>query len=280
MGKYFRGWKRKVGVVTLLVACVATGWWVRSVLFPGDIKGSKAGERKELVPGIAFRWCPAGTFTMGEDHDKVDVELTKGFWMSETEVTQGQWEKFMRTTPWPTTSAFVKVGANYPACYISYGEAVDFSDILTQPVRGARRLPAGWKFALPTEAQWEYACRAETKTKYSFGNNEAQFVDYGWSTRNATFAGELYAHQVGLKKGNAWGLKDMHGNVWEWCSDWYEEKLPGGTDPVGASSGSFRVRRGGCWSSIPLDCRTAIRFMSEPGRPVLSLGFRVVAVSE
>ncbi len=168
-------------------------------------------------------------------------------------------------------------------------EAAAFCDKLTALGRKAGDLPKGWAFWLPTEAQWEYACRAWTKTATSFGDK--------LSSKQANFQGKPYngaedgpslhrATKVGSYPANAWGLHDMHGNVFEWCRDWYHSKLPGGDDPDlsrvrGAMNrdGTFsRVRRGGAWTDNGWPCRSAFRARFEPGRRSDHIGFRVVAV--
>ena len=251
----------------------------------GGFEGKSAGDAKELAPGTKFRWCPAGTFTMGtvgatDDEAPVQVTLSRGFWLCETEVTQGQFRRVMQPTPWKG-ELYVKEGSDYAASYISYDEAVAYCETLTAQERSAGRLPAGWNYTLPTEAQWEYACRAGTTTEYSFGDEESRLGDYGWwggLVGEGNAKTEQYAHRVGQKKSNPWGLQDMHGNVWEWCADWYEVKLPGGRDPVGASSGSSRVNRGGSWYNRASYCRSAFRRMNSPDYRSGSLGFRVAGV--
>lgn len=243
---------------------------------PSDFTGSQAGDVKELA-GRKFRWCPAGNFLMGtpganDDESPVEVTLTQGFWMCETTVTQSQWQKLMLTTPWKGQT-LLKEGANYPAICVNHDDAVDYAANLTQEERQAGRLPAGWKYALPTEAQWEYACRAGTRSKYSFGESEGQLIHYAWYDANLN--NERYAHEVGKKRANPWGLLDMHGNVWEWCSDWYDNKLIGGEDPVGPNSGSDRVGRGGGWGYAAVDCRSAYRSRITPDYRNDFLGFRV-----
>ena len=167
----------------------------------------------------------------------------------------------------------VEVGENFPATFVSWNDATGFCQRLTDTDHKNGKLPAGESYRLPTEAEWEYACRAGTQTTWSFGNDESQLGNYGWCNGNT--AGEQYARKVGLKKPNPAGLFDMHGNVWEWCSDWYDEKLPGGTDPAGPGGGFLRVNRGGDWRLPPGRCRSAYRFSYDPSDRRSILGFRV-----
>ena len=134
-------------------------------------------------------------------------------------------------------------------------------------------MKANEKYRLPTDAEWEYACRAGTTTAFSFGDDESKLSEYAWFNGNTGI--EKYAHKVGTKKSNPWGLHDMHGNVWEWCSDWYDRKLSGGVDPVGPNGGSSRVNRGGCWGYVPGLCRSAYRSDYVPSYRIHNLGFRV-----
>jgi formylglycine-generating enzyme required for sulfatase activity len=138
-------------------------------------------------------------------------------------------------------------------------------------------LPAGWGYRLPTEAEWEYACRAGTATRFSYGDDPgyALLGDYAWWQGNSG----NQTHAVGTRRPNPWGLYDMHGNVWEWCLDWYGG-YPGGTvsDPVGAAGGSYRVRRGGGWVNDPRYCRSADRYRLGPGYRRNYLGFRAALV--
>ncbi|MCA9068597.1 MAG: formylglycine-generating enzyme family protein, partial [Planctomycetaceae bacterium] len=153
-----------------------------------------------------------------------------------SEVTQSQWQAVMGTRPW-SGKEFVREGKDYPATYISWKDAISFCKKLTEVERRTRRLPAGWEYRLPTEAPWEYACRAGTTTAYGI-DDRSSFRNYAW--HDGTVKGEEYAHKVGQKRANAYGLHDMHGNLWEWCQDYYTEALPGGTDPEGPSEGAFR----------------------------------------
>jgi len=132
-------------------------------------------------------------------------------------------------------------------------------------------------YRLPTEAEWEYACRSGTTTAYGFGDNVSRLGDYGWFRSNSDSGG---THPVGEKKPNAWGLYDMHGNVYEWCQDWYGAYPSGSaTDPTGATSGSYRVYRGGSWYNIARYCRSAYRDGPTPEDRYTILGFRVLRSS-
>ena len=208
----------------------------------------------------------------GPDETPVAVSFSEDFELGKTEVTQGQWQAVMGTVPW--NGPFNRpIGEDIAVSYVDWNDATAFCQKLTDLERKAGKLKAGEAYRLPTEAQWEYACRAGTTTAYSFGDDEKQLGQYAWFKGNT--AGEKYAHKVGLKKPNPWGLYDMHGNVWEWCSDCYGNALPGGTDPVGPGGGSDRVYRGGSWGSLPGFCRSAFRYGSVPSYRGNSLGFRV-----
>ena len=236
-------------------------------------------------------WCPPGTFTMGtpgatNEEAPVRVMLTSGFRLGQTVVTQAQWNAVMgwRSKPWSGMD-YVKDGPNFPATYVSHGtvkadSATAYCEKLTQIERQAGRLPTGWKCVLPTEAQWEYACRAGTTTPYNFKGDELQLGASAWFDKNASDIGERYAHAVGTKLANPWGLSDMHGNVWELCHDRYVDKLPGGRDPAGPSNGSDRVSRGGSWDGSAGRCRSACRRGDGPSRRNFNLGFRICLSSD
>jgi len=199
---------------------------------------------------------------MGENRPH-QVTLTQPFFIGVYEVTNTQWQQVMGSVPseW-------KDGGR-PVETVSWEDAVDFCQKLS-------KLPAeksaGRMYRLPTEAEWEYACRAGTTTAYSFGDNESLLGGFAWFARNSG----KQTHPVGQKKPNAWGLYDMHGNVEEWCSDWWGD-YPGGevTNPQGPSSGSTRVLRGGSWNFSARFCRSALRpRVALSGRDG-SLGFRL-----
>lgn len=259
--------------------------------------GTTAGEGKELVTGMKFRWCPAGKFKMGspasdpdhfENENMVDVTLTSGFWLGETEVTQGQWEALMKSKPWRRILVEAKDRSDYPASCIGHGDTWDgkfeiqsasgFCRRLTEQEQKSGRLPSKWKYVLPTEAQWEYACRAGSTTKYCFGDEQDGLGDYAWTPKNIT--NESLANGVGLKKANAWGLKDMYGNVREWCADRYSKQLPGGRDPVVLNKSDTGVSRGGSFMQDIICCSSAFRAASDLDKQFAQedLGFRVAAV--
>jgi formylglycine-generating enzyme required for sulfatase activity len=256
------------------------------------LTGKKAGEvRDDNGLMLKLLWCPPGKFKMGSpeaEQDRlpnegaVEVTLTKGFWLGQTEVTQGQWEKVMGATPWKGET-LVKEGASCAATYVSWEDAAEFCRKLTGEERKARRLPNEWEYALPTEAQWEHACRAGTTTRFSFGDDDSQLGDYAW-WGGAGFAAEgsikteKYAHPVGLKKANPWGFYDMHGNVWEFCLDFQDDKLPGGNDPLGPANGERRMIRGGGWQDSPGGCRSAMRIGADVNLRFNFVSFRVACI--
>jgi len=240
--------------------------------------GSRAGDRLVLpVQGIELplRWCPPGKFRMGspkserdrcDNEDLVDVELTRGYWLGETEVTQALCQAVIGTNP-----SHFKVPRR-PVENVSWDDACQFCEKLTAVLREDGTHDDDSDFRLPTEAEWEYACRAGTRTAYSFGDDAKQLFEYAWFGGNSG----KETHDVATLKPNAWGLHDMHGNVWEWCQDWYGEKLPGGRDPLVSSGGSDRVYRGGGWFGTAGRCRSAFRGRFVPSFRGSSLGFRCV----
>lgn len=206
------------------------------------------------------------------------VVLTQGYWLGKFEMTQAEWKEVMNTEPWKG-ERFAKEGADFPATFVTWSDACEFCRKLTTNERQAGRLPTDWEYTLPTEAQWERACRARTETRFSFGEDESKLGDYAWSRENAYSAREDYAHEVGQKKANPWGLFDMHGNVWEWCRDAHTVTLPGGRDPeVKPGKGDDdapRVIRGGGWGTVAVRCRSASRNGSLPSSRNDDLGFRI-----
>ena len=223
--------------------------------------------------GMKFVLIPPGEFMMGSPTSEAgregneaphQVTLTQPFGLSIYEVTQEQYQKVMRTNP----SRFK--GPKNPVEMVSWSDSVEFC-VRLSALAGEKA--AGYVYRLPTEAEWEYACRAGTATKYSFGDNDAQLANYAWYNLNSRKA----SHPVGQKRPNPWGLYDMHGNVGEWCNDWYGD-YPSGpiTDPTGILSGTKRAYRGGCWSYFSVGCRSALRTMNTPDYLLSDHGFRVL----
>jgi formylglycine-generating enzyme required for sulfatase activity len=249
--------------------------------------GTQASQpRDDNILKTKLVWIQPGEFTMGspkdekdrrKDEDQVHVTLTKGFWLGQHEVTQSEWQHVMQTTPWRSANN-VKEGNDIPATYVSWDDAMKFCETLTNQEHIASRLPQGWKYTLPTEAQWEYAGRAGAKSRFSFGDDESELGNNAWFAKNAKDAGEAYAHSVGQKRPNSWGLNDIHGNVWEWCSNCYVKELSGGTDPNETSGSPNRVLRGGSWTAMASNCRLAYRGWRTPDNRADWLGFRVAAV--
>jgi formylglycine-generating enzyme required for sulfatase activity len=215
------------------------------------------------IPDLNLAMVPIspGTFTMGDGGDAHQVILTQNYWLGKTEVTQREWQSVMGNNP----SSFK--GDDLPVESVSWDDAMAFCRKLTERERAAGRLPEDYVYTLPTEAQWEYACRSGTKGDYAGNLNAMAWYDQ--NSGNTT-------HPVGQKQANAWGLSDMHGNVWEWCADWYGN-YPGGsvTDPTGPASGSFRVIRGGSWGYAAEGCRSASRGWDGPVYRNYNLGFRL-----
>lgn len=244
-------------------------------------------ERDDNELKMVFVWLPEGTFTMGSpdwdleaqpnEKPQVNVTLTRDFWLGKFEVTQSDWERVMGTMPWRKFGTG-RGGANLPANWITWEEAVDFCETFTASERRAGRLSVTEEYRLPTEAEWEYASRAGTTSRYSFGNDASALSEYAWwggILGNENAENEPSAHPVGQKKANPWGLHDVHGNVYEWCNDWYDDKLAGGSDPRGPAEGTFRVYRGGSWSFVSAVSRSACRLNTYPNAMNFDFGFRV-----
>ena len=224
-----------------------------------------------------LKFIEAGTFVMGSPdsepkHEKseapqTEVTLTEAFWIGKTEVTQQQYESLMGTNP----SKFKRAGKDAPVENVTWTDAMEFCRKLTERERAAGRLPEGYAYTLPSEAEWEYACRAGTTTAYA-GDVNAM----AWHEDNRDESGKT-THTVALKKPNAWGLYDMHGNVAEWCADNYSDRLPGGsvTDYTGSVTNGRKVFRGGSWDHSPTECRSATRIRASANSRDDWLGFRV-----
>ena len=280
-------------VICILLALTLLGTWIWTLIpkWPFDAaeakhRQSEASERLglpvektvDLGDGVVLELVliPAGRFEMGSPANEAGrwgdqegpvhrVRITRAFYIGKCEVTQEVWEKVMGTNPSNIKNAKNPVGG------VSWDDCQDFLKKLN--ALGKER----GEFRLPTEAQWEYACRAGTKTRFCSGDADAGLADYAWFDANSGGT----THPVGTRKPNAWGLHDMHGNVWEWCADWWEQdyyaKSPK-DDPVGPATGSRRVLRGGSWDVSPGSCRSSTRRGDVPAFRLNSVGFRVVVV--
>ncbi len=235
-----------------------------------------AGNSETNTLGMEFKLIPAGTFMMGspeneedrlDDEQQHEVTITRDYYMGVTEVTQSQWQQVMGTTPWKGQKN-VEEGKDNPATYISWNDAAEFCRKLSEQ--------EGRTYRLPTEAEWEYACRAGSDTAYSSGDEAESLGDYAWISNNS----DGQVHSVGQKKPNALGLHDMHGNVIEWCADVYSA-YPRETvaDPVGPPEGSERVIRGGSWVVGAGICRSAFRSDLVPLHRGKFVGFRLALSS-
>jgi formylglycine-generating enzyme required for sulfatase activity len=222
---------------------------------------------------MTFVLIPLGSFTMGSplrekergnNEIQHQVAISNSFYMQTTEVTQAQWYAVMGDNP----SHFK--GADLPVDRVSYKDIEGFIQKLNKIDKAA-------KYRLPTEAEWEYACRAGSKTAFCFGDEASRLGEYAWYKGNA---GDQ-THPVGKKKRNAWGLYDMHGNVWEWCQDWFGDYPSASvTDPGGPPSGSACVMRGGSWFYRAEYCRSAERGSNPPNLRNNRIGFRLVLYSQ
>jgi len=250
-----------------------------SLVLQEAVAGDKSANRKTFTNsiGMNFVLIPAGSFMMGsppdepgrgDDERQHRVTLTKAFYMGVTEVTQRQWQQIMGKNP----SHFQDCGADCPVESVSWNDCQQFVQRLNQ-------LEGGHRYRLPTEAEWEYACRAGNITAFANGSITETGCSYdanldvmGWYHGNSG----KQPHPVAQRKSNAFGLYDMHGNIWEWCQDWYGI-YPSGhvSDPTGPLSGSYRVLRGGGWHEDVEGCRSAIRLGCSPGSRSGTLGFRL-----
>jgi formylglycine-generating enzyme required for sulfatase activity len=257
----------------------------------GCASGPPMASRLETGIGLVMIRIEPRPFTMGSPEGEVGrqdnetqhwVTISKPYWIGETEVTEAQWTAVMGVKPWGPN--YEQAGDHYPATLVSWTDAVAFCAELTKRERAVGRLPLNYTYALPSEAEWEYACRGGATTAFCHGDDEQQLTDYA-VLGHAIEKGRSAA-PVRTKKANAFGLYDMHGNVWEWCADhadWTSQVVndtyrDGVADPL-SYEGSLRVTRGGGWGDIPVDCRSAFRGASVASAEVSGLGFRPVIVA-
>jgi formylglycine-generating enzyme required for sulfatase activity len=267
---------QRVCTVAWVVLAVLGGLTLATCQESKPVGGQTISPAKEVTTdlggGVKLEMVliPAGEFLMGspasdrnaaaDEKPQHRVRITKPFYLGKYPVTQEQWTAVMGSNP----SLFK--GPKNPVEEVSWDDCVQFFKRLNEKVGGG-------KYRFPTEAQWEYACRAGTSTRFCFGDDEAGLAEYGWYDKNSGGT----SHPVGEKKPNAWGLYDMHGNVSEWCQDWYGEYGPDSqTDPCGPKSASGKVVRGGSWLSNAKNCRSASRFSWLPDSRIEFIGFRIV----
>jgi formylglycine-generating enzyme required for sulfatase activity/tetratricopeptide (TPR) repeat protein len=227
----------------------------------------------EIAEGLYMKmvWIDGGDFLMGspegetgryDDEGPVHRVHLDGFWMASVPVTQRQYQSIIKDNP----SNFK--GEYNPVEEVSWNDAREFCAKLSEKTRR--------NYSLPTEAQWEFACRAGSKGRFCFGDSDQLLEHYAWYDKNS----ENKTHPVGQKRPNQWGVFDMHGNVWEWCHDWYGEYREGEfRNPEGPENGEYRLLRGGSWVSESRRCRSACRYYGEPDHRYRNIGFRVVLVA-
>jgi formylglycine-generating enzyme required for sulfatase activity len=240
---------------------------------PAKIKPPKRPSAQKAITnsiGMKFVLIPAGKFVMGsppeepgrdKNEKQHEVIISKKFYLQITPVSQRHWEKVMWLNP---SHFFTKGGNDLPVEGVSWSKAQKFISKLNNK-------EGTIKYRLPTEAEWEYACRAGTETTYSFGGEVDKIGEYAWYKNNS----KSWTHPVGKKKPNAWGFYDMHGNVWEWCQDWYGNYPSNAvSDPKGPGNGQKRVLRGGSWGFSASNIRSAFRHGGNPENKTF-IGFRV-----
>lgn len=244
-----------------------SGFWIlgSGVLLLGcNKKPPPAAAKTELVPLTNMVLIKAGTF-IRQNHP---ITISRDFWLCKYEVTQGEYEMLMTNNP-----SHFKGDTNRPVERVRYYDAVAYCSVLTKRETDAGRLPSAYSYRLPTEAEWEYACRAGTTNLFSFGEDAAQADQYAWTLENS----EVTTHPIGLKRANPWGLHDMHGNLWEWTSDWFADYPTNVAlvDPTGPAEGKYKVFRGGSWNHAVEFARCRNRFMMSPTDGIYFVGFRV-----
>jgi formylglycine-generating enzyme required for sulfatase activity len=286
-----RGWDDDWGSLPsweMFNARAANPLWHEMLTAPSGPPPSVAGN---LV------WIPCGTFTMGTPPDEptpftlevpqTRVTISQGFWMGKYEVTQAEYLAVMGSNP-----SYFTGDLSYPVGGVNWNDAVAYCAALTARERKTGRLPAGYAYRLPTEAEWEYACRAGTTTPFHYGNElrsgmanfdgRAEYPPCGGSSgtcwcwnQSGIYLGRTTS--VGSYAPNAWGLYDMHGNMWEWCQDWFDYYAGGiAVDPQGPATGSSHVIRGGNWREYGHSCRSAARSVAYETRILYDVGFRMV----
>jgi formylglycine-generating enzyme required for sulfatase activity len=237
--------------------------------------------------GMKMNWIAPGRFVMGSPQGEAgrsddegpqrEVTISRGFWLGAFAVTQEEWKAVAEEAVGEASDLRIEPsyfrGTRLPVEQVSWNDCEAWLRELNAMEEG--RLPASFEYRLPTEAEWEFACRAGTTTRFHYGNSDEPLAEYAWYSGNS----RSQTHPVGEKKANSWGLHDIHGNVWEWCGDWYGP-LNGGKggsviDPTGPVWGTKRVMRGGSFGVAAARCRSAYRVWNEPKYRDYTLGFRV-----
>ena len=252
----------RAAAILLAIACLYAGCKRRQETEEAN-KFKQTQQSGEVVPITNMILVKAGSFVRGTQK----VTLTHDYWLGKYEVTQREYVGVAGKNPSHFTNDI-----NLPVEKLTFFDASAYCTEMTRREKAAGHLPPGFVYRLPTEAEWEYACRAGTTNNFYFGE-ATNSEEYAWTLENS----EATTHPVGLKKPNGWGFYDIHGNVWEWCSDWFE-LYPSGdlVDPRGPSTGKFKVFRGGGWNHEAKFAGARNRFMMPPSNGIYFVGFRIV----
>lgn len=255
------------------------------------LNGEVAGQEFRLSAPISLDliWCPPGEFLYGQSEQefrssplgvaKRTVKLPDGFWIGKYEVSQRQWESVMNSTPWKNHDPPIANSDEFPVTGVNWKDSVEFCKTLTKLSQELGLIDNSQVFVLPTEQQWEYATKAGSDTKYSFGDSEVMLGDYAWFAGNSKeVEGSRVIYPVGKKKPNLWNIYDTHGNVYEWCSSltdntielerWNEFNAP-----------LFRAIRGGSSGDHPNFCASAFRYATFGSAKESYIGFRLVLIN-
>ena len=266
---------RRIAVVLLATIVGSVGCGTLDARRQGG-PGARAGETRYFA-GMPFVWCPPGAYLMGKMPDEASppewlapnsetrhkVRISKGFWLGKYEVTQAQWQEVMKNNPSKFTG-----NRRLPVDSVSWEDCQEFLFGLFHQTH--------MRFRLPSDAEWEYACRAGSTEAFCFGDSNRRLDQVAWYTMNSSDR----THPVGAKTPNAWGLFDMHGNVAEWCRDYYGQMNSGDVvDPTGREAGFSRVIRGGSWGTSADYCLSAFRACARPDVRDSNIGLRIICHS-
>ena len=256
--------RRVWGPLTLLVfALAASQFGCDRKTSTEPISGPAIPPKTALIPLTNMVAIKAGTFM----RVKFPVTITRDYWIGKYEVTQGEFMALMGRNPSHFTG-----DSHRPVEKVTFFDVSNYCARVTERERVSGRLPVAYEYRLPTEAEWEHACRAGATNLFSFGDNPGVADQFAWTAENS----DATTHPIGLKRPNPWELHDMHGNVWEWCLDWFEPYPAGpATDPVGPATSKFKVFKGGGWNQDVEYARWVNRFMMSPSNGIHFVGFRV-----